>query len=70
MTFVGVAAFPRLAHRLRRPTRLGPRGFVVYVACNTLALFLLRQILMPRWRRIAPATSSRPGGRWRSPAAP
>jgi len=34
--------FPRLAWRLRWPSRLGPRGLAVYVACNALLGFMVR----------------------------
>jgi len=39
--FVGGAAFPRLAHRLRWVSRLGPRGLIVYVACRTFLNFAI-----------------------------
>jgi len=39
--FVGGAAFPRLAHRLRFVSRLGPRGLIVYVACRTFLNFAI-----------------------------
>jgi hypothetical protein len=52
-TFVANAAFPRLAHRLRWPTRLGPRGLVGYVAFNTAVLFALRTWLLPFFKRMA-----------------
>ncbi len=39
LRFVGVAALPRLAYRLRWPTRLGPRGLIGYIAFNTLLHF-------------------------------
>jgi len=53
LRFVGVAAFPRLAYRLRWPTRLGPRGLIGYIAFNTLLHFAIRQWLLPRLRRMA-----------------
>jgi len=53
MTFVGTAAFPKLAYRLRWPTRLGPRGVVAYIAFNTLFLVLLRQFGLPLLKRMA-----------------
>jgi hypothetical protein len=46
MRFVWVAAFPRLAYRLRWPTRLGPRGLIAYVTFNALSVFLLRQLVL------------------------
>lgn len=52
MAFAGMAAFPRLAYRLRWPTRLGPRGFVAYVAFNTLVLFAMRMWVIPYFRRM------------------
>lgn len=51
--FVGTAAFPRLAYWLRWPTRLGPRGFIAYVACNTLLLFAIRTWVIPFFKRMA-----------------
>jgi hypothetical protein len=51
--FIGAAAFPRLAHWLRWPTRLGPRGFIAYVAFNALLLFAIRTWLMPFFKRMA-----------------
>ncbi len=53
LVFVGTAAFPRLAHWLRWPTRLGPRGFIAYVAFNTLVLFAVRTWLVPYLERMA-----------------
>ena len=53
LRLVGVAALPRLAYRLRWPTRLGPRGLIGYIAFNTLFLFAIRQWLFPRLRRMA-----------------
>ncbi|WP_027007654.1 hypothetical protein [Conexibacter woesei] len=49
--FVGVAAFPRLAYRLRWPTRLGPRGLLLYIAFNTALLAAIRTWLFPLLRR-------------------
>lgn len=45
--FVLIAAFPRLAARLRWPTRLGPRGVVLYIAMNTAIGFALRAWIVP-----------------------
>lgn len=46
--FVLIAAFPRLAAWARRwPTRLRPRGVVVYIAVNTAIGFALRAWLVP-----------------------
>jgi hypothetical protein len=53
IAFVGTAAFPRLAHRLRWPTRVGPRGFAAYVAFNTLVLFAVRTWIFPVLKRMA-----------------
>ena len=47
------AAFPRLAHRLRWPTRLGPRGLLAYIALNTALGFGLRAWVAPYFRRLA-----------------
>lgn len=41
-TFVTNAAFPKLARRLRWPTRLGPRGLLVYIAFNTALGMVVR----------------------------
>jgi hypothetical protein len=49
--FLGNAAFPRLAYRLRWPTRLRGRGLVAYVGFKTLEGFWLRQWLMPMLKR-------------------
>jgi hypothetical protein len=46
--FVLIAAFPRLAARVRRwPTRLRPRGLVLYIAMNTAIGFALHTWLVP-----------------------
>ena len=45
--FVAGAAFPRLADRLRWPSRLGGRRLAVYIAFKTLEGFWVRQWLMP-----------------------
>jgi hypothetical protein len=52
IAFVGMVAFPRLAYWLRWPTRLGPRGFIAYVAFNTLLLFALRTWVMAFFKRV------------------
>jgi glyoxylase-like metal-dependent hydrolase (beta-lactamase superfamily II) len=51
--FVGTATFPRLAHRLRWPTRLGPRGLVAYIAFNTLLLVAFHTWVIPYFKRMA-----------------
>ena len=53
MVFAGNALFPRLGHRLRWPTRLGPRGFTAYVAVVTLVRFALLSYALPRLARMA-----------------
>ncbi len=53
IAFVGTAAFPRLAHWLRWPTRLGARGFITYVTFNTLLLFAIRTWIVPVVKRKA-----------------
>jgi hypothetical protein len=53
IAFIGTAAFPRLAYWLRWPTRLGPRGFIAYVAFNTLLLFAVRTWVIPFFKRMA-----------------
>ncbi|MGI8779585.1 MAG: hypothetical protein ACR2L8_05350 [Solirubrobacteraceae bacterium] len=45
-------ALPRLAYRLRWPTRLGPRGLVAYIAGVTLFHFGLGHYVLPRIKRI------------------
>lgn len=53
-TYVLLAtALPRVAHWLRWPTRLGPRGLLAYIAGNTLLLFGLRHYLLPHFKRFA-----------------
>lgn len=47
------AAFPKLAYRLRWPTRLGPRGLVAYIAFNTVLDFALRTWVAPYFKRMA-----------------
>jgi hypothetical protein len=42
IAFLGTAAFPRVSYWLRWPTRLGPRGVIVYAAFNTLVIFAMR----------------------------
>ena len=51
-TFVGTAAFPRLAHRLRWPTRAGPRGVLLYIAYLTLVQFAIRTWVIPQLGRL------------------
>jgi hypothetical protein len=51
-TFVAIAAFPELAHRLRWPTRLGPRGLLLYIAFNTALGFTVRGWVTPRLKRL------------------
>lgn len=53
ISFIGTAAFPRVAYRLRWPTRLGPRGFIAYATLNTLLLFAIRTWVIPYFKRIA-----------------
>jgi len=53
IAFVFTAAFPRVAYRLRWPTRLGPSGIVAYVIFNTLVGFALRAWMLPFFRRFA-----------------
>jgi hypothetical protein len=56
LAFVARAAFPKLAYRLSWPTRLGPRGLVVYITFNTLFLFFLRQFVLPKLKQMAEKT--------------
>ena len=51
--FIAVAAFPKLAHRLRWPTRLGPRGLLLYIAFSTALGFTVRAWALPRLKRLA-----------------
>jgi hypothetical protein len=53
LSFAARAVFPKLAHRLAWPTRLGPRGLVVYIAFNTLFVFSLHQFLLPKLKQMA-----------------
>jgi hypothetical protein len=47
LRFLGTAAFPHLSHRLRWPTRLGPRGFLLYVSANTIGLTAIHVWVLP-----------------------
>ena len=49
--WLGGAAFPSLAYRLRWPTRVGPGGFAAYVALRTAFLFGVFQYVFPHIRR-------------------
>lgn len=53
VAFILGAAFPRLAYRLRWPSRLGARGLVAYVAFNTTIGFGLRTWLSASLKRRA-----------------
>lgn len=53
MAFVGTAAFPGLAHKLRWRTRLRGRGLLLYIAANTLEQYAIRTYLLPRLKRLA-----------------
>lgn len=53
LAFVLGAVFPRLAYRVRWPTRLSARGVVVYIALNTILEFALRAWALPLFRRLA-----------------
>jgi hypothetical protein len=50
--FVATVAFPRLTHRLRWPTRLGPRGLLIYIMFNTAAGMAIRTWLTPALGRL------------------
>lgn len=50
-TFLGTAAFPKVAHRLRWTTRLGPRGLLLYVAFNTALGLAVRVWVVPALKR-------------------
>ena len=50
LAFVGTVLFPRLAYRLRSPTRLGLRGVIAFVAFELLHVllgFAIRAWVMP-----------------------
>ena len=53
LRFVGTAAFPRLAYRLRWPTRLRGRGLLAYIAFNTMVGFAIRAWALPYFERAA-----------------
>lgn len=53
VAFLFVAAFPRLAYRMRWPTRLGARGLLAYVAFNTAVGFALLSWALPYFKRMA-----------------
>lgn len=46
--FVGTALFPNLAHALRWPARLGPRGLTIYVLLNAGLLCACAGGALPR----------------------
>jgi hypothetical protein len=52
-SFAGNALFPRLAYRLRWPTRLRGRRLVRYIVFNAAFLFCAREWLAPRLRSAA-----------------
>jgi hypothetical protein len=52
LTFVGVAAFPRLARRLRWRSRLGPRGLLISVAFDAALLGAIRMWAIPFFERV------------------
>jgi hypothetical protein len=49
-TFAGAAVFPELARKLRWPTRLGPRGLLLYIALNTVLGLAVRSWVAPFFR--------------------
>ena len=51
--FAGTAAFPRLAHLLRWPTRLGWRGTAAYVMSTVVMAAWVRGWVVPHFERIA-----------------
>jgi hypothetical protein len=51
-TFIGSTAFPKLAHRLRWPTRLGPRDLLLYIAFNTALGLAVRTWAVPFFKRL------------------
>lgn len=53
IAFLFLAAFPRLAYRMRWPTRLGHRGLLAYVVFNTASGFALRTWVAPYFKRMA-----------------
>src|SRR4051794_39166469 len=50
LSSLGGAFFPRLAYRMRWPSRAGPRGLIAYVILNTAVNYALRYALMDRVR--------------------
>jgi hypothetical protein len=60
MTFLGNLLFPRLAYRLRWPTRLRGWALLAYIAWNTALLFWFRQWAVPALGRyLAEADTAR-----------
>ena len=53
IAFVVGAVAPRLAYRLRWPSRLRGRGLVIYIAAQTGVIFVVRYCLAPQLRRAA-----------------
>jgi hypothetical protein len=51
--FIAGAAFPRLAHRLRWPTRLRGWRLLLYIGLNTLLLFGVRVWALPYFGKMA-----------------
>lgn len=45
--FVATAVFPRVAQRLRWPTRLGPAGLLAYVVFSMLLAIAIRGCVLP-----------------------
>ncbi|HEV7750302.1 MAG TPA: hypothetical protein VGO71_02115 [Baekduia sp.] len=52
LRFVWAAAFPNLARRLRWPTRLRPRGLVLYIAFNAALGLAVRAWAVPFFKRL------------------
>ena len=58
VAFVGGALFPRLAHRLRWPTRLGSRGVGIYVLYKWIEIFTVRTWGPPLLKRFIVTSGS------------
>lgn len=52
VVFAWNATAPRLAHRLREPTRPGPAGLVLHIARKTLTLVVLRALGLALIKRL------------------
>jgi hypothetical protein len=51
ISFLGNLLFPRLAYRMRWPSRLGPRGVAAWIAFNVVFAGFAKGWLIPRLMR-------------------